>query len=311
MAKTKTADKQDQKIAIPVAIRDDKKSGKSAGDLLAGLAGRAKTPEKKSEAKKQHPELSISDDTGNLYRRFAKAKQLYDVVEGELNAVKGELNSDLLDSWTDGLWSQKAWASSPAIKVRDASGRIEAEGLFIVQEKFPKLQIPDNERPSESIIEGLTAPSQPGDVATEPLSVDDATSLVENEINFAPQLALRPFNELVNGHYVERQFIEATDAEKAVGQKLLEFVTNNLTPEEQELVLLNKPQTIVKKGVLQRLAGYVKSKRQLVRVLQYVVPTAYPKGAKFGPTLSQQARTDLLGDFAKELIGSADLDAAD
>jgi hypothetical protein len=245
----------------------------------------------------------------DLFSRFAKTKQLYDVVNEELKAVKGELNEDLFDAWTNGLWNQKAWASSPAIKVRDANGRIDAEGLFIVQEKF-KIQIPDNTAPVESIVEGLVAPSQDGDCETEPLVAEDAIKLIENEIDFSPQLALRPFNELVDGHYVDRQKIEATDAEKAVGQKLLEFVTNNLTPEEQALVLLNKPATVVKKGVLQRLAGYVKSKKQLVRALQYLVPVAYPKGAKYGVSLTPVERTKQLVNFAEELLGSADLDAS-
>jgi hypothetical protein len=303
---TKPAQTTDQdKISIPVAIRG---GGKSAGDLLAGLASKAKAPEKKADAKKQHPELQLQDDTQQLFTRFAKVKQLYDVVEGELDSVKGELNENLFDAWTTGLWTQKAWASSPAIKVRDANGKVDAEGLYIVQEKF-KLQIPDNDNPVDSIIEGLVAPSQDGDDNTEPLTAENAAKLVENEVDFSPQLTLRPFNELVVGHYVDRQLIESTDAEKAVGQKLLEFVTNHLTAEEQALVLVNKPNTVVKKGVLQRITTYVKSKKQLVRALQYFVPVNYPKGAKFGVTLTPVTRAEALADFAEELLVSADLDA--
>ncbi|RDJ35074.1 MAG: hypothetical protein DWQ19_09570 [Crenarchaeota archaeon] len=298
----KTKNKTENRISIPAAIRDEQPTKKSASDLLSGLTAKAKKPEKKTESKKQHPELALETHTQDLFSRFAQTKQVFDVVEGELKAVKGELNDELFGSWVAGLFAQKAWPSSPAIKVRDANGKLDAEGLYVVQEKF-KLQIPDEDNPANSIIEGLIAPSIDGDSTTEPLSQEDA-ELVVSEIDFSPQLTLRPFGELVSGHYVDRQFVEATDAEKAVGQKLLEFVTNNLTEEEKELVLISKANTTVKKGVLDRVAQYVKSTKQLFRVFQYLVPVNYPKGAKFGVSDTPVTRTKRLVAYTEELLGS-------
>ena len=60
---------------------------------------------------------------------------------------------------------------------------------------------------------------------------------------------------------------------------------------------------------MQRISTYVKSKKQLVRALQYFVPVNYPKGAKFGVSLTQTERAKVLASFAKELLVSADLDA--
>ncbi len=309
MAKTKTKDEvAHDKISIPAAIRD-KGGDKSASDLLAGLTAKAKKPEKK-DAKKVHPLLPLSQDNQETFSRYAQVKQVYDVVEGELKAVKSEVNELLFDAWTDGLWIQKAWPASPAVKVLGPDGRVDAEALFIVQEKFPKLQIPDPDNPEESIVEGLTAPALAGDT-TQPLSEADARRLVETELDFTPQLSLRSFSDLVDGHYVDRQKIEATPAEKAVGDKLMKFVTQNLTDEEQALILVNKPNTVVQKGVLTRLAGYLQSKEQLVLLFQYDVPVNYPKSAKFGVSDTPAERVKRLEATAKELIGAADLDAND
>jgi hypothetical protein len=297
-----TAVPMQDKINIPLAVRDEpaKKKPASASDMLAALSGKAK-PVAKKDTKKERPVMELSPEGQDLYRRFAPAKQLLDVVTAEVEAVKGQLNLEMNESWTATLWNNKSLPSNPEIRIFDENNRLDCQGMYVVQERF-KLQIPDNADPTGSIVNLLVE-----------LGVDQtkAESLIDNEVDFTPQTSLRPFNELVNGHYEDRQFIESSATEKAVGQKLLEFVMNELDADEQALVLQNTPKSVVKKGFLQRVTGYANNKDQLASILKVFVPVVQNKGAKFAVSDSPVDKTQRLVDYAAQLLGSADEDDDD
>jgi hypothetical protein len=301
MARTKSKTETENKINIPVAIRDEevKAKPKSAADMLAALSGKAKPAAKKAD-KKDRPVMALSPDGQDLYRRFVPAKQLLDVAKAEVDAVTGELNIELQESWQATLWANKSLPTNPAIEVFDENQRLDCSGMYVVQERF-KLQIPDNDNPTESVTKLLVD-----------LGVDSnkAEQLVENEVDFTPQTGLRPFGELVNGHYdSERQFVESSAAEKAVGQKILEFVMS-LSTDEQALVLQNTPKTVVKKGFLQRVAGYANNQGQLASIFKVFIPVVQNRSAKFAVSDSQLERANRLVEYAKQLLGKTKKDDA-
>lgn len=294
MATKSKTDKNTDNTAIPLAVRPDPAPAKPTGaSLLAGLASKAKTAPKK-EAKKERPVLPLDSDVADIYAQFAPAKQLFDILDSRVEALKADLNPELFKAWVRIYWKNKSVPANPAIEV-EVDGKLDCEGMYIVAERM-KVQIPNNEDPAGSVTELLVSSG---------LERADAERLVENEVDFTPQLSLRPFNELVSGHYESKQFVEASAAEQSVGQKLLEFVQNNLTPEEQELVLLNVPKTVVKKGFLTRAVSYVHSEEQLAKVFKVFSPVPSNKGAKFGVSDTPPVRIERLLDYANELLGLA------
>jgi len=266
----------------------------TASSMLAALTGSvAKTTVKK--ASKERPVMQLTPEVSALFAEFAPAKELFDVFEAKITALKGELNPELFSLWVETLWRNRAVPTNPALKAVTEDGDV-CEGMFVVQERF-MTKIPDNAEPAGSVAQLLTEMG---------LEAGDAESLVREEIDFAPQLGLRPFNELVTGHYEDKQLVEATAKEKEIGQKLLEFVTKNLTAEEQALVLQNTPKTVVKKGFLDRVCKYAHSKEQLASILKVMTPVVQLKGAKFATTASPVEKTTRLLEKASVILGSAE-----
>lgn len=280
-------------VDLNKSMTENKPKAKSAADLLAGLASKG-TTQKKATATKERLIMTISETGEDLYRRFAPAKQLLDVVEAEVEAVKGELNVELFDSWTQLCWDHKNQPANPAIQVRNADGKIDCEGMFVVTERI-SVQIPDPANPAESVATLLVE-----------MGVDKAKaeSLVNSEVSFTPVLSLRPFMELIEGHYgKDRQFVEATPTEKAVGEKILKLLTENLDDDEKALVLVNVPKTVVKKGFLQRVATYANAKSQLASIFKVFVPVVQNRNAKFAVSDTPVEQTNRLVSFAKKLLG--------
>jgi hypothetical protein len=193
------------------------------------------------------------------------------------------------------MWVGKSQPTNPALKARNEAGQVDCEGIFIVQEKI-KIQVPDPSNPTESVIALLVKQG---------VSEAAARKLVESEIDFTPQIGLRSFNELATGHYEDRNFIEATDEEKSVAEKILQFVTNELTEEEQAIVLRNDPKTVVRNGFLGRAVTYVGSEDELRSVFRVLVPVNYPKGAKFAVSDTPVGKTNRLIGKASEVLGTS------
>jgi hypothetical protein len=280
---TKTTN--DPTVSTPV-VRDT-----SAASLLGALTGKATS---KKATKPERPEVQLSEYAEQLFSEFAPAKELADIFTERAENIKSQLTEEVFEEYVGAMWTGKSQPTNPALKSRNSDGRVDCEGIFIVQEKI-KVQVPDPSDPSESTIALLVKSG---------VSEAVACKLVENEIDFTPQVGLRPFNELVSGHYEERAFIESSAAEQAVAQKILEFVTNELTEEEQQIVLRNEPKTVVKKGFLERVATYVGSENELKSVFRVLQPVNYPKGAKFAVGDTPVGKTNRLIGKASEILGS-------
>lgn len=291
MAKTTSKTTKTTKTDADLAVSTPVVRTTSAASLLGALSGKATA---KKASKPERPEVQLSEHAEQLFSEFAPAKELADIFTERAENIKGQLIDEVFEQYVGAMWTGKSQPTNPSLKSRNVDGRVDCEGIYIVQEKI-KVQVPDPNEPAESTIALLfkSGVSEPA-----------ARKLVESEIDFTPQVGLRPFTELVSGHYEERAFVEATAAEQAVAQKILEFVTNELTEEEKELVLVNQPKTVVKKGFLERVVTYVGSENELKSVFKVLQPVNYPKGAKFAVSDTPVGKTNRLIGKASEILGT-------
>ena len=277
---------QPQQLAVPAAIRSDAAPAapKSAADMLAGLAGKptAPAPVKKG---KDRPVINLTGVAADVFSRFAPAKQLADIFTAVVDSLKGELTSELFDFWVSNLWKNKTLPENPSVRATSAKGDV-CEEMFVVQERW-KLQIPNHEDPAGSVKELLVEKG---------LDTTKAAQLVLNEIDFQPQVSIKPFNDLVEG----------TAEEQAVSQKLLQFVTTQLSAEEQSLILQRQPKAEVRKGVLERICQYANNEDQLASIFEVLVPVVQNKGAKFAITATPVERTNRLLEEAQLILGNTD-----
>lgn len=270
--------------AIPLAIRPQ-----SANDMLASLAGKGQkvAPKKKTE---ERPVLEMDEEFQQIFADYAPTKVVADVMVAKANALKAEVNEAATKSWINTLWRNKSQPKNPVIRTNNEAGKVDCEAMFVVQNRFV-LQIPDPENPTESVAEFLRG-----------AKVVKADELVEKELDATPQVGLRSFTELVNGHYEDKEFVEASDAEKAVGEKLLQFVMG-LSDEEKALVLLTTPKCKVKSGFFERVTGYCGTREELEKVMAIFKPVVQNKGAKFGMSDTPVDRINRLLNKASVVLG--------
>ncbi len=130
---------------------------------------------------------------------------------------------------------------------------------------------------------------------------------MDNEIDAEPVLTLRPFNELINGHYVGKTFVKATKEETNAGEKLLALVMGKkakpLTEDEKNLVIRKEERFKVKAGFFERLASYCKSADQVLTVLQVITPTHFVSHMKFGVSDTPEHRHSRLIVEAANILG--------
>lgn len=283
---TKTTKKTTtKKIDVP-AVRIPQ----SAADMLSLVSGA--TPIKKKSDTKERPILNLTPEAEELYASFIPAKQIFDIFESHLNIIKADLKSSVFGLWVDQMFAQKSKPVNPTLAL-NKNGKPDMSGVFIIQAKFK--------------VNATTAGEAFAALVEVGLSEKDAEALVTEEIDFTPHSALRSFNELVKGHRVEDGWIDATEQEQAIAQKLMMFVMGNetepITEAERALVLVNQPNIQVKHGFLDRVANYCKTVEQLHGVFTVIEPVAYAKGGKFGISDTTPEIHTRLCNAAAEILG--------
>lgn len=257
---------------------------------------------KKPTAPKQdRPTVDVPSNVLQSFTRLVGAKCVAEIAEARQEVEAEIVKSEMLDAFGETLYKHGAVPANPKLETSIA-GRPDMSGIFQVQNRF-KFNLPEgNEDLTDRLISALQMAGQDKDVAKD---------MVEKEIDTTPVVTLRPFNELVNGHYEgegkNRTFVDATDKEKTVGQKLLEFVTGTsaepLTEEERDIVLVHEENVKAKTGFLQRLKGYCANVDVLKGVLKVVTPTHFISHMKLGISDTPEERQQRLKGIAVELIG--------
>ena len=222
----------------------------TATEMLQKLASKPKKP-----VKQDRPVISVPANALEAFKRMSGADSILDVVQARKDVEHGLLKEIMLDSYAETMFVDGKQPANPRLEV-EKDGRPDISGLFQVQARF-KFNIQEGDDPiKDRLTQSLVAAG---------LTVKGASEIVEKEVDTTPQTMLRPFNELVVGHYVEKEFVAATEQEQSVATKLLAFVMGQeaepLTEEEKDLVILNKESVKVKGGFLSRLKGYCKTAR--------------------------------------------------
>ena len=171
-----------------------------------------KAPKAKPQ-KTNRPEITVPDEVLEAFKRLVGADAVFHVAESRFDVEHETIKSLMLASFAEVLFKNGYMPANPRLTA-DKNGFPDLEGVFQVQTRY-KITMPEE-------IDGNT------DVAVRLLSAlftaglpeAKAKELIENEIDCQPRASLRPFNELVNGHYEgegkNRTFVEASDDEKAV-----------------------------------------------------------------------------------------------
>ncbi len=247
--------------------------------------------------KTDRPTVDVPRDALISFKRLVGAHSILEVAKSRQDAEESIVNEIMLDSFINSLWLNGFVPTNPKLLV-EKNDRPDMTGIFQVQQRYKVTIDKGDNTPKDRLIEALQASG---------LNEENAQRLVENEVDAEPIILLRPFNELVNGHYEQKEFVPATEKEQAVGQKLLNFVMGNesipLSDEEKDLVVRREDRFKVKDGFLQRLKTYCNSKAELSGVLHVIVPVHFVSHMKFGISDTPETRQTRLVDEAAKLLG--------
>lgn len=271
-----------------------------SASILSQLAGNA--PVVATKVKKTgRPELVLPEATEQQFRSYIPVKALADVVVAREKVLKGDLNNELMQLHVANFWRLRTLPANPALKGSNSDGTPDCEGLFVIQSRFmieiPELQ--DGQTPQNALV---------GLFVNLGLDEEKATELVENELDFTPDISVR-LNELLNGRKTDGQWQDATDAEKQLGKKISGWLmgqeTDPLTPAEREKALKITAKAVVKDGFLQRVCTYCSSEEDLSNVFKVIRPVVQNRGAKFGISDTPTRRTDRLLEVCKDILGTS------
>lgn len=261
---------------------------------------------KKTPAPKQdRPTVDVPDSVLDSFKRLVGAKTVYEVAKSRLE-VEGDLvNEEMLDLFAATVYRNGSVPANPKLQTELPDGRPDMSGIFQVQNRF-KMNIPNDVNGNTDIPVRVLFALESGGMAT-----DAAQKLIDAEIDGSPVVRLRPFGELVDGHYEgegkNKTFVESTAEEKAIGQKLLEFVTGAasapLTEDERAIAVRIEERIKVKEGFMQRLKGYCNSEDVVKCVLKVITPTHFVSHMKLGISDTPEQRQNRLKAIAAEIVG--------
>jgi len=238
--------------------------------------------------------------------RLVNANAILEVAEARKEAEETIVKETMLEAFAASLFRNGTMPPNPKLTA-DRNGKADMSGIFQVQQRY-KINMPDDVDSNTDIPARLKFA-----LVAAGLDDESADNLITNEIDAEPLVTLRPFGELVNGHYEgqgkNRTFVEATEVEKAIGQKLLQYVSGiesePLTDEERALVVQVQENVKVKEGFLARLKVYCKTQEQVVAVLKVITPVHFVSHMKYGASDTPEQRQERLKEIADDLIGYA------
>lgn len=258
----------------------------SAASLLNKLV-KDKTPPKAKAKTPDRPIKVLGDELG----AWVASATIFEVIESRKDVEAGPINHRLMGEFSEQLFSQGFQPVNPRVVTMDGTD-VDHQANFTVQAKF-KLQAKTSDELKANLHEVLGS--------------DD---LFDTEIDCTPLTTLRPFNELVIGHYEGKDFVPATKEEEAVATKLLTFVQGSkavpLTDAERELVLVHQDQMKVKPGFFDRVKGYCKTLEELKGVFGVITPVHFLSHAKFAVADTPQERQDRLVEAVGLFLGEAE-----
>lgn len=275
----------------------------NAKDLLKKFGNvKATTPVKQTK-KDERPIVEIPNEALDSFKSFAAAKAVFDVVESRMEAEKGIVNDAIFPLFVKTLYEIGKQPTNPKMEVLE-NGKVDMSGIFQVQTRY-KIEVPEGSDPladrlRQAILDNTGIPQ------------DKVDQLMENEVDAALVIGIRNFAELMEGHYVGREFVPATEAEQRAGTKVLSLImgedTEPLTDAERELIKVETEKIKVKEGFLERVSLYCENYEQCLALLHILKPVYFPSHLKFAASDTPERRIARLKLAAVDMIGKQEED---
>lgn len=304
-----------KKNSVPVTKNDNVNLSNAAdvaknmvrsADVAANLAkmisdaGVAQAPPQSK--KPDRWEMKLDNKTSTAAEQFVGATTLMKACETRVENAKSQIVSYCSKEVIKKIWENKSKPSNPEILLRDSNGEIDHKFIFMCQDrlKVEHPEIPEKADVKEFFVEIFKGVG---------LSEKNATSLVENELNFNPVTGIRSLTELLDGYYGSgREWIESGSEEKAAGLKLAKLLmwdgngaVEPLLPAEKALVVKTSPNVVVKSEFFNRVAMYCENLDQLEGVFSVIKPVYSVGHVKYAMTGNKTARATIV---ANDIVSS-------
>jgi hypothetical protein len=292
-----------------------KKATLSSLEVLAKLQSDnidLKATQKKSEANKEKWELPLDADSTEVANQWVSAKTIWDIVNARMNNTKDQFCSYAVEQMAKKIFSMRCHPGNPNVVLRDAKGKDDHKFILVMQDNF-KVEVPKNFPDGVNQVEWLkdhfkSLLQQVG------LNEDNASSLVENEMEVFPVTGIRSLTELLDGHYGEKRvWFDSTEEEKEAGTRLAALLMwdgssptpEPLSPSDKSVVVRRDTTVTMKSDFYSRVALYCDDVEQLKGVLTIIKPITFPSYSKFAINDNEVDRTKRKIEAAAEILGSS------
>lgn len=303
----------DAKHSVPMAgDREAPAIVKKHSKVVDRFRGKAK-PSTKEVKDSTRPVIDIDDETKQKFVDFAATRELFQIFEESQKEQTGDVYRAIFDKYKLALWNSKSQPKNPSIKVNDPSGRLEAEGQFIVtvgsKIKINMPEVPEDKLPEEVMLESLVL-----------LGVKKAyaEALIEKEVSFVPQWSLN-FTDMLHGTFAKGKFNPANDSQISASEVLFQVINGQdedgegLSPKakldmlkgitEEGWILLKQnieshtkyfPQLVDGENFLDRVCNYADNFEELLAILTVFSPVHYCARVKFACSDTPENKTKRL-----------------
>lgn len=275
-----------------------KKEVRNVEEDLQELASVSTSKDDKNETRTV---FTLGAAAREMVNNYAPLKLLVDIFTKYAQTPYEALKEVLAERYMDQAFALKKRPANPVIRVEKGDKKDDMKpditANFIVQENFD-LDIPElakDETPADGFRRNVF----------KKIGKKVGKKLLE-EVSFVPEVVIRPFKELMHGHYFEKKFVEATEVEKSAGEKLRQWVLNTkeLTPEERKAILVSDPKSFeVKEGFLDRLPTLVDTRAELSVAWSIFRPITLVRDFKFGINDTEAQKIKRLTSCAKSVMG--------
>lgn len=245
-------------------------------------------------------ELRLNDAQLAKVARWAALVTLLDTVNAAEQSEYESLKLELADLYMAQLLALKTKPANPKLITKLPDGKIDVQASYIVKEVF-NVQVPQ-------LAKDETAKQAVMKILIEDFEPEVAAKLI-NEIDFTPNVVIRPVKHLLYGHYKDKEWIDATETEKSAVGKLINWVQNSpdLSAEEKAALIEVEQSATVRKGFLHRVTEYATTLPQVKAIWRLFKPQHQVSHAKYGMSSSETEKIDRLLASSKEVLGKADL----
>jgi hypothetical protein len=279
---------------------------KKAKGLLEGLTTKKPVSKKTTQSR---PTVDLTNNTlGEVLVSLGTSKVAFSRIESRLEQDKAELYEFCFDYFVKELWVKKSRPANFDILVTE-NNKPHVTATFQTQDRF-SFNFPDKPEDMDLFdhVKSVIAELWEAEVDGERM----ASNLVLQEFELSPVTTI-DFNRLLEGHYEgegkNRTKVEASEAEKAVAQKLIRMIQVEslddfelFTQEERDILISQKDVIRVKKNFLERVANHCPSLEAMRKLFVVVKPVMSFHPINFGVSLSDGQKADRVSSYVAKMF---------